>query len=237
MSYKNQDRGFFFKMPISFPRVLALMGLSVVFLSTFSLASNQFPTKMPNPVTDAKISPNKGEDTAVFAGGCFWGVEGVFEHLKGVTNVVAGFSGGDAATAHYEMVSSSTTDHAESVKITYDPSKISYGQLLKVFFSVAHDPTQLNRQGPDHGKQYRSAIFFANKKQEKIASSYITQLNKAKVFPAPIVTQLVPLKGFYAAEDYHQHFLKEHPDYPYIVINDLPKLAQLKKSFPDLYQP
>ncbi len=223
-------------MPISFGRILGL-SLCVICLSTVSFASTIVPKTIPDPVNDTSVALNKGEQTAILAGGCFWGVEAVFSHLKGVSKVVSGYSGGTAATARYEMVSSQSTDHAESVKITYDPKKISYGQLLKVFFSVAHDPTQLNRQGPDHGKQYRSAIFFTDKEQEKVARSYVTQLNKAKVFPASIVTQLVPLESFYAAEEYHQNFLAQHPNHPYIVIHDLPKLEQLKKNFPNLYQP
>ncbi len=173
-------------------------------------------------------------ETAVLAGGCFWGVEGVFERLKGVSNVVSGFAGGNAATAHYEMVSTGETGHAESVEITFDPSRISYEQLLKVFFSVAHDPTEVNRQGPDTGTQYRSAIFYTSEEQKREAEAYIKQLEEAKVFRRPIATQVVPLKGFYAAEAYHQHFLDRNPTYPYIVYNDLPKIEQLRKQFPEL---
>ncbi len=163
-------------------------------------------------------------------------MEAVFEHIKGVSNVVSGFSGGSADTAHYETVSTGQTGHAESVKINYDPSQISYGQLLKVFFSVAHDPTQLNRQGPDEGTQYRSAIFFSNPTEQQIAEAYVKQLNHAHVFSQPIVTQVVPLQKFYAAEDYHQNFIAHHPNYPYVVINDLPKLNQLKQQFAALYK-
>jgi len=178
----------------------------------------------------------KGEQTAVLAGGCFWGVDAVFKHVQGVKGVVAGYAGGSAATAHYEVVSAGGTGHAESVKIAYDPAKISYSDLLRIFFSVAHDPTQLNRQGPDTGTQYRSVIFYANEDQKQIALAYIAQLNEAKVFPRPIVTQVVPLKAFYPAEGYHQNFLALHPDNPYIVYNDLPKLAKLRKQFPALFR-
>jgi len=186
----------------------------------------------PDPATDVPAS--QGKQTAVLAGGCFWGVEGVFERLKGVTNVVSGFAGGDKSTAHYEMVSTGRTGHAESVKITYDPSQITFGQLLKVYFSVAHNPTELNRQGPDTGTQYRSAIFYMDDEQKKVAEAYIQQLNDAKVFPRPIVTQVVPFHGFYAAESYHQHFLDNNRDNPYIVYNDLPKLEALKKQYPQM---
>ena len=175
------------------------------------------------------------EATAVFAGGCFWGVDAVFKHVKGVTRVVSGYAGGSAATAQYLTVGTGMTGHAESVQVTYDPSKISYPELLKVFFQVAHDPTQLNRQGPDVGTQYRSAIFYSNDQQKEIAQHYIDQLNRAKAFPKPIVTQVSPLEKFYPAEAYHQNYLALHPDQPYIVYNDLPKLAQLKKDFPALY--
>jgi peptide-methionine (S)-S-oxide reductase len=176
----------------------------------------------------------QGPQTAVLAGGCFWGVEAVFERLKGVTNVVAGFAGGEKSTAHYETVSTGTTGHAESVKITFDPSQITYGQLLKVYFAIAHDPTELNRQGPDSGTQYRSAIFYMDDEQKKVAEAYIQQLNAAHVFRKAIVTQVVPFHGFYAAEGYHQHYLDNHRDNPYIVYNDLPKLAALKKQYPQM---
>ena len=190
----------------------------------------------PNPAADVPTTKAKGMQTAVFAGGCFWGLEAVFEHLKGVSDVVFGFSGGSSETAHYALVSFGQTGHAESVKITYDPAQISYGQLLKVYFAVAHDPTQLNRQGPDSGTQYRSAIFFANKEQQQVAQAYIDQLNTAHVFNKPIVTQLAPLKGFYAAEAEHQNFIDNNPTYPYVVINDLPKLDHLKTQFAALYK-
>ncbi|HEY0427851.1 MAG TPA: peptide-methionine (S)-S-oxide reductase MsrA [Pyrinomonadaceae bacterium] len=177
----------------------------------------------------------KGEQTAVFAGGCFWGMEAVFEHVKGVKSVVSGYSGGTSGDAEYETVSTGTTGHAESVKVTYDPSKVTYEQLLKVFFSVAHDPTELNRQGPDTGSQYRSAIFYAGEEQKRLAQDYIDELTRTKVFTRPIVTQLVPLEAFYQAEDYHQDYLANHPNQPYIVINDQPKVENLRKQFPELY--
>jgi peptide-methionine (S)-S-oxide reductase len=192
--------------------------------------------KLPAPAVDA-VAPAQAEATAVFAGGCFWGVEAVFEHVKGVHKVVAGYSGGSAGTASYEQVSDGNTGHAESVRVRFDPKQVSYGRLLQVFFSVALDPTELNRQGPDSGTQYRSVIFYGNDEQKRIATSYIAQLTAAKAFPAPIVTQVVPLKAFYPAEAYHQHYFSEHPGNPYIVINDAPKVAHLQQLFPALYQP
>jgi peptide-methionine (S)-S-oxide reductase len=174
------------------------------------------------------------QQTIVLAGGCFWGMEAVFEKLKGVKNVVSGFAGGPAATANYAAVSSGSTSHAEVVKITYDPRQISLGKLLKIYFLIAHDPTQIDRQGPDTGKQYRSAIFFSNPEQQKVAQAYIDRLNQSKVFQQPIATQLAALSNFYAAEDYHQNFIDRNPSYPYVVIHDLPKLAQLRQQFPDL---
>ena len=173
--------------------------------------------------------------TAVLAGGCFWGTQGVFEHVKGVRRVLAGYSGGAKATADYEMVSTGTTGHAESIQITFDPAVVSYADILRVFFSVAHDPTELNRQGPDTGTQYRSEIFFADESQQKIALAYIAQLEQAHVFKHPIVTRVDPLKGFYPAEGYHQDFLVRNPRYPYIVYNDLPKIANLKRALPEIY--
>jgi peptide-methionine (S)-S-oxide reductase len=190
---------------------------------------------LPNPVIDAPLAATKGEQTAVIAGGCFWGVQAVFQHVKGVISVSAGYSGGAADTAHYEMVSEGNTGHAESVRIKYDPSRISFGQLLKVYFAVAHDPTELNRQGPDTGSQYRSAIFYSNAEQQRIAEAYIAQLNKAGVFKRTIVTQVVALKAFYEAEAYHQDYAQHHPNEPYIAINDLPKVAELHKQLPELY--
>jgi peptide-methionine (S)-S-oxide reductase len=188
----------------------------------------------PSPPMDTP-DMMKGTQTAVLAGGCFWGMEGVFERLKGVMDVVSGYSGGEANTAHYEMVGTGSTGHAESIQVKYDPKQISYGTLLKVYFTVAHDPTELNYQGPDHGTQYRSAIFYANDGQKKVAEGYIRMLDRAKIFMKPIVTQVAALKAFYPAEDYHQHFLDNNPDYPYIVYNDLPKIANLQKMYPDLY--
>jgi peptide-methionine (S)-S-oxide reductase len=175
-------------------------------------------------------------EKAVFAGGCFWGIEAVFERVKGVQRVTAGYSGGDADTAHYEEVGNGDTGHAESVKVEFDPSRVSYGQLLQVFFSVALNPTELNRQGPDSGTQYRSVVFYANDEQRKIATGYIAQLTSIKAFGAPIVTQVVPLKAFYPAEAYHQHYYDLHPNNPYIVFNDAPKVAHLQQLFPELYQ-
>ncbi|RWM16702.1 MAG: peptide-methionine (S)-S-oxide reductase MsrA [Mesorhizobium sp.] len=188
---------------------------------------------IPPPAMDEK--PTAGPAKAVFAGGCFWGVQGVFQHVKGVTSAVSGYAGGDKDTADYETVGTGRTGHAEAVEITYEPSKVTYGQLLQVYFSVAHNPTQLNYQGPDRGPQYRSTIFAENDAQKKIAESYIAQLDKAKVFSEPIVTTLETGKPFYPAEDYHQDFLTLNPTYPYIVYNDLPKIENLKRLFPDLY--
>jgi peptide-methionine (S)-S-oxide reductase len=176
------------------------------------------------------------EQTAVFAGGCFWGVDAVFKHVKGVTNVVSGYAGGAASTAHYEMVSEGDTGHAESVQVRFDPARVTYQQLLQVFFSVAHDPTELNRQGPDTGSQYRSAIFYTSTGQQQAAQSYIGRLTAEHVYSAPIVTQVVPLQQFYPAEEHHQNYLALHPYQPYIVFNDMPKLEQLRKQFPVLYQ-
>jgi peptide-methionine (S)-S-oxide reductase len=176
------------------------------------------------------------EQTAVFAGGCFWGVDAVFKHVKGVSNVESGYAGGNADTAHYEEVSGGHTGHAESVRVRFDPAQVSYEQLLQVFFSVAHNSTELNRQGPDTGTQYRSAIFYTSAEQQKVAQSHIQKLTAAKTFSSPIVTQLTPLQQFYPAEDYHQNYLALHPYQPYIVFNDMPKLGQLKKQFPGLYR-
>jgi peptide-methionine (S)-S-oxide reductase len=190
-----------------------------------------------SPAAASSTQSVAGEQDAVLAGGCFWGVDGVFKHVKGVISVTSGYSGGSASTAQYETVSTGTTGHAESVKIVYDPSKISYQQLLEVFFFVAHDPTELNHQGPDTGTQYRSIIFYTDEEQKKIAKNYIAELDKRKAFPDPIVTEVVPMKQFYPAEAYHQNFLERYPDNPYIVFNDLPKLDQLRKQFPSLYNP
>jgi peptide-methionine (S)-S-oxide reductase len=218
-------------------RVLFAILLTILFITTpaCKAANATAGSALPNPVTDAPLAKTKGEQTAVVAGGCFWGLQAVFEHVKGVISVSAGYSGGSADSAHYEMVSEGNTGHAESVRIKYDPSQISYGQLLKVYFAVAHDPTELNRQGPDTGTQYRSAIFYSNEEQKKIAQAYIAQLNKAGVFKRAIVTQVVALRAFYEAEAYHQDYAQNHPDEPYIAINDLPKVAQLRKQLPELY--
>ena len=210
-----------------------LIVLPVIAVITGTTAHGQVPEftgKVQSPTAP-------GDQTAVLAGGCFWGVDAVFKHVRGVSTVVSGYAGGSAATAHYEVVSTGTTGHAESVQITYDPSQIAYAQLLRIYFSVAHDPTELNRQGPDTGSQYRSAIFYTNEEQKETALAYIDQLTKAKVFPASIVTQVVPLQGFYPAEAYHQDFLARHPDYPYIVFSDLPKLRALRQQFPAVYKP
>lgn len=195
-------------------------------LGTFSVSAAPAATGGPAPA----------RQTAVFAGGCFWGVDAVFKHVKGVSEVVSGYAGGDAATANYKQVSEGTTGHAEAVRISFDPAQISYQKLLQIFFSVAHDPTQLNRQGPDVGSQYRSAIFYTNAEQQQIAQRYIQQLTAAHTFPSHIVTQVVSLPHFYPAEEYHQNYLALHPYQPYIVINDMPKLDQLHKQFPDLYK-
>ena len=215
---------------------LKLVSLFLAGGMTACSAATASVTDIPNPVLDAPLTSARGQQTAVLAGGCFWGVEAVFEHVKGVIKVTSGYSGGAASTAQYETVSTGATGHAESVRIIYDPSQISYRQLLKVFFSVAHDPTELNRQGPDTGTQYRSAIFYDNEEQKRIAEAYIVQLNQAKVFHGPIVTKVNALQSFYEAEGYHQGYLDRHPDEPYIMINDLPKVENLRKHFPDLYK-
>ena len=186
---------------------------------------------IPAPAFDAKAPASAGAQTVVLAGGCFWGVQAVFEHTKGVTAAVSGYAGGERKTAHYETVSTGRTGHAESVAVTFDPQQISYGKILQIYFSVAHNPTELNRQGPDEGTQYRSAIFYANDAQKRFAAAYIAELDKAHVFSQPIVTRLEALHGFYPAEKYHQDFAVLHPSYPYIVFNDLPKLQNLKRLF------
>jgi peptide-methionine (S)-S-oxide reductase len=194
-------------------------------------------TPFPAPAIDTPLASAKSKQTALFAGGCFWGVQAVFEHLKGVTSATSGYAGGFVKSPSYESVSMGVTGHAESVSVTYDPSKLTYGQLLMVFFSVAHDPTQWNRQGPDSGSQYRSAIFYTSEEQKRIAQAYIAQLDAAKVYSRPIVTKVEAFQGFYPAESYHQDYLKNNPENPYIVYNDLPKLENLKKIYPALYQP
>jgi peptide-methionine (S)-S-oxide reductase len=218
--------------------VLGAIALTAVFvLSKTSLTQAAEPAvTIPAPAVDMPASADGGPQTIVLAGGCFWGVQGVFEHLRGVSRAVSGYAGGTKETAHYEMVGTEKTGHAESVQVTYDPKQISYGKILQVYFSVAHNPTELNYQGPDSGPSYRSAIFFANDEQKRIAQAYIAQLDKAHVFGAAIVTKLEPLTGFYSAEDYHQDFLVLHPSHPYIVFNDLPKVENLKRLFPDYYR-
>jgi len=190
---------------------------------------------IPPPTTDASLAKQPGKEKAVFAGGCFWGVQSVFQRVKGVIATTAGYAGGTADTATYDQVTTETTGHAESVEVLYDPSRITYGQLLRIYFSVAHDPTQLNRQGPDVGTSYRSAIFYTNPEQERLAKAYIAQLDGQKVFSKAIVTQVTPLKGFYRAEDYHQDYAYYHPDNPYIEVCDRPKIAALKEQFPELF--
>ncbi|ABF42736.1 peptide methionine sulfoxide reductase [Candidatus Koribacter versatilis Ellin345] len=190
---------------------------------------------IPAANVDVALASASGKQTAVFAGGCFWGTQAVFERVKGVISTTAGYSGGSAATATYDQVTTETTGHAESLEVVFDPSKITYGQLLRIFFSVAHDPTQLNHQGPDVGASYRSAIFYVNDDQKRIANTYIAQLDTAKVFPAQIVTEVTPLKGFYRAEDYHQDYALHHPDNPYILVCDRPKIESLKRQFPELF--
>jgi len=193
-------------------------------------------TPLPPPEVDSPRGAAATTQAAVLAGGCFWGVQGVFQHTKGVKNVLSGYSGGEKTTATYEQVGSGRTGHAESVQIVFDPREISYGEILRIYFSVAHDPTELNRQGPDTGTQYRSVVFYADSSQQRIAQAYIAQLERTHVFTQPIVTRVDPLKAFYPAEAYHQDFLNRHPDHPYIVFNDAPKIASLKKLFPQIYR-
>jgi peptide-methionine (S)-S-oxide reductase len=212
-----------------------LLLLVLLAVTAACTAGNAASLAVPTPTMDATKAARPGQQTAVIAGGCFWGIQAVFQHVKGVVNATSGYSGGEAKTAEYEVVSTGETGHAESVKVTYDPSQITYGELLRVFFSVAHDPTQLNRQGPDDGTQYRSVIFYGSDEQKKIAESYVSQLDKSGVFPRPIVTQVVPLKAFYPAEAYHQDYATRHPYEPYIVFNDAPKVVHLKQQFPELY--
>jgi peptide-methionine (S)-S-oxide reductase len=209
------------------------MKFSARLLLVIGVAALAQAAEFPAPAIDMPGAASR-QAVAVFAGGCFWGVEAVFERVKGVNDVVSGYAGGNESTAHYEMVGTGRTGHAESVQVTYDPSQVTYGKLLQVFFSVVHDPTQLNRQGPDEGTQYRSAIFYTSAEQKRVAEAYIQQLNGAKVFRHPIVTEVTPFKAFYPAEQYHQNFIERNPDYPYVVYNDLPKLQQLKKKYPDL---
>ncbi len=215
------------------------LGLLLVPLAAFAAHwafAQEAAVAIPPPVVDAPASSASGLQSVVLAGGCFWGVQGVFEHTKGVVNAVSGYAGGQKDTAHYELVGTGRTGHAESVKVTFDPKQISYGKLLQIYFSVAHNPTELNRQGPDVGTQYRSAIFYADDAQKRIAEAYIAQLDKAHVFTRPIVTRLEALSGFYPAEDYHQDYLILHPNSPYIAYNDLPKIENLKELFADAYR-
>ena len=215
---------------------LAILGLTAMAGFAASTSTAEEARKIPPPAVDEPAGA-AGPEVAVVAGGCFWGVQGVFQHVDGVISAVSGYDGGSQATAHYDMTSQGDTGHAESVRIAFDPSKVSYGKILQIFFSVAHDPTELDRQGPDEGTQYRSAIFPQNGEQARVAKNYIAELDKAHAFGAPIVTAIEPGKTFYRAEDYHQNFLAKNPTYPYIVVNDLPKIENLKRLFPDLYRP
>ena len=221
-------------MPSTTHIALALLG-SLLGVTGCSAKANP-ASPAPAPVVDEQRASTAAKQTAVLAGGCFWGIQAVFQHVKGVISATSGYSGGSAKTAEYETVSTGETGHAESVQIVYDPSQITYGELLRIFFSVAQDPTELNRQGPDEGTQYRSSIFYANDEQKKIAESYIAQLDQEKIFSRPIVTKVVPLQAFYPAEAYHQNYATLHPNQPYIMFNDAPKVEHLKKEFPDLYR-
>jgi peptide-methionine (S)-S-oxide reductase len=227
MSFRN------FSTPARVAALIAVVAIGIVLLRS-PLFGAEAPVVIAPPAVDNPKAAGPPQ-TAVLAGGCFWGVQGVFEHVRGVQNVVAGYAGGERSTAQYETVSLGGTGHAESVKITFDPAAISYGQILQIAFSVVHDPTQLNRQGPDVGTQYRSAIFYADENQKRIAEAYIAQLDQAHSFPRPIVTRLEPLKGFYAAERYHQDYLIHNPTQPYIALYDLPKIENFKRTFPELY--
>jgi peptide-methionine (S)-S-oxide reductase len=218
----------------AFGAVAAAVGLLWVEGGTVRAAESA--VAVPPPAVDEAAAPGAASEVAVLAGGCFWGVQGVFQHVKGVVSAVSGYSGGEAGTAQYELVSTGTTGHAESVRVTFDPREISYGKILQIYFSVVTDPTELDRQGPDVGTQYRSEIFTSGAEQARVTSAYIHQLDAAGVFAASIVTKVAPLRGFYPAEGYHQDFLTRHPDYPYIVINDLPKIANLKRLFPAAYR-
>jgi len=214
---------------------LAIVAGTVLVLGKGATTASARSGALPSPVVDDALAPAKSEVSTVFAGGCFWGIQAVFEHVKGVKSAISGYAGGKVASPSYEEVSSGTTGHAESVRVTYDPSQVTYGQLLRVFFSVAHDPTELNRQGPDVGTQYRSAIFYTSESQARIAKAYIDQLTKAKAFDKPIVTQVAPLNAFNVAEAYHQDYARLHPNQPYIYINDAPKVKNLKRDLASLY--
>lgn len=216
-------------------RVLLVVAVVLMAWRIMSMTKVNAQAKAPVATVDAPLANASGHETAVFAGGCFWGTQAVFQRVKGVTSTMAGYAGGSAATATYDQVTTETTGHAESVKVVYDPSKLTYGQLLRIFFSV-HDPTQLNRQGPDVGTSYRSAIFYTNDEQRKIATAYIAQMEAAHIFSKPIVTQVVPLKGFYDAESYHQDYATKNPHNPYIMVCDRPKIETLKRDFPELFQ-
>jgi peptide-methionine (S)-S-oxide reductase len=222
-------------MDLSKISVRSLALVVTLFLGVVACRAGSGASPVPAPNADETRATDSGQQTAVLAGGCFWGIQAVFQHVKGVISATSGYSGGSANTAEYEVVSTGETGHAESVQIVYDPSQITYGELLRVFFSVAHDPTELNRQGPDEGTQYRSVIFYANEEQQKIAEAYIAQLDQAKVFRHKIATQVVPLQAFYPAEAYHQNYAAKHPDNPYIAYNDEPKVDHLRKEFPELY--
>jgi peptide-methionine (S)-S-oxide reductase len=222
----------FFQRALIFAALLLAAGIALRGLPSAAESARSTPP----PMLDEPANPQATSEVAVLAGGCFWGVQGVFQHVEGVTSAISGYAGGAANTAHYEMVGTNTTGHAESVRVTFDPARISYGRILQIYFSVAHDPTELNRQGPDVGAQYRSAIFPAKPEQVRVAETYIAQLNQAHVFDAPIVTKVEPGREFYPAEDYHQDFLTRNPRYPYIAINDLPKIENLKRLFPDIYR-
>jgi peptide-methionine (S)-S-oxide reductase len=216
--------------------VAALVAGVAVTLWALPGRSAEQATKVPAPATDTAAASAGDSETAVVAGGCFWGVQAVFQHVKGVTGVVSGYSGGTKDTAQYDVVSMGRTGHAESVEIKFDPKQISYGRILQIYFSVAHDPTQLNRQGPDTGTQYRSAIFYASPEQQRVAQAYVAQLDSAGVYKRKVVTQINPLSAFYAAEAYHQDYATLHPENPYIYYNDLPKVENLKAMFPDVYR-
>jgi peptide-methionine (S)-S-oxide reductase len=220
-------------MPVRTSRSFLSSVLTIFLVACTANAQPKAP--IPAATTDISLAAKSGKQTAVFAGGCFWGTQSVFERVKGVVKTTAGYSGGAASTATYDQVTTETTGHAESVEVVYDPSKITYGQLLRIFFSVAHDPTTLNRQGPDVGPSYRSAIFYSNDEQKRIAAAYIKQLDAGKVFPGAIVTEVTPLKGFYSAEAYHQDYALNNPNNPYILVCDRPKIQALKEQFPDLF--
>jgi peptide-methionine (S)-S-oxide reductase len=218
---------------MSFQSPLRHIGAGFVLAAATAFAASNPP--IPPPSVDVPLAKQAGKETALFAGGCFWGVQSVFQRVKGVLSTTAGYSGGSAKTATYKQVVTETTGHAESVQVIYDPSRITYGQLLRIYFSVAHDPTQLNRQGPDVGTSYRSAIFYANEEQKRVAQAYVAQLDQQKFFPKPIVTELTPLKAFYRAEDYHQDYAYYNPDNPYIQVCDRPKIEALRQQFPELF--